>query len=161
MSTTTSHQISLTSFDYSELDQQTQSLVDAAKSAALRAYAPYSNFWVGAALLLEDGSILTGNNQENAAYPSGMCAERTALFHYGSLKNGKKIVKLAVTARKSSDPNHVAVTPCGACRQVMAEYEVAQNTPFKILMQGKNNTWNELESVSFLLPFVFSPESLK
>lgn len=154
-------EISTVSYSFSELDVETKMLVNKAKEAAEKAYAPYSNFLVGAALLLEDGTIIVGNNQENAAYPSGLCAERTALFYFGSLNSGKKIKKIAVTARKRNDKNFIAVTPCGACRQVMSEFENIQIDNIEVLMQSDNDNWLLCHSVSDLLPFTFSSKSLK
>jgi cytidine deaminase len=148
-------------YHFSELDIETQQLTIEAQKVAENAYAPYSNFLVGAALLLEDGSIVKGNNQENAAYPSGLCAERTALFYYGSLNNRQNIKKIAVTARKADNLEYLNVTPCGACRQVMSEYENKQDISIEVWMQSDNNSWILCQSVADLLPFMFSSKSLK
>jgi cytidine deaminase len=148
-------------YHFSELDSVTQNLIVEAKKASENAYAPYSNFLVGAALLLEDGTVIRGNNQENAAYPSGLCAERTALFYYGSLNNNNKILKIAVTARKNGTTNYLAVTPCGACRQVMSEYENKQQKAIEVWMPTDNDYWVLCYSVADLLPFSFSSKSLQ
>ncbi|MEL6591461.1 MAG: cytidine deaminase, partial [Bacteroidota bacterium] len=123
------------------------------------AYAPFSNFLVGCALQLADGSIITGNNQENIAFPSGMCAERTALFYAGSLGKGADIRKLAVRARTEHKSINVPVMPCGACRQVMVEYENMMEQPMVILSQGEDGQIMRLVGVKqTLLPLSFDIE---
>ena len=131
-----------------------------AREATENAYAPYSNFLVGAALLLEDGSVHIGNNQENAAYPSGMCAERTAFFGKSAVSPFMPIELIAVAARKAFTYKYLHATPCGGCRQVMTEYEDRQGTPIKILLQGQGNEIYRLQSVRDLLPLVFSRANL-
>jgi cytidine deaminase len=131
-----------------------------AKKAADSAYAPYSGFNVGAAVLLENGKIVTGNNQENAAYPSGLCAERVALFYASSQFPNQKIIALAVTAKSASHPISSPVTPCGSCRQVIAEYEAKFDSPIKTIMSGETGEIFVCESVSILLPLVFNRQSL-
>ncbi len=133
-------------------------LCAAAGEALNAAYAPYSQFHVGAALLLEDGTIVPGSNQENAAYPSGLCAERVALFSAGSLYPGKRIVALAVTTSYSLD---TPIAPCGACRQVMAEYALKQDAPIEIFMLQKDGIIFRMQNVKDLLPLYFSGEWLK
>jgi len=135
-------------------------LLDKARQAAALAYAPYSSFRVGAAALLEDGTIVTGNNQENAAYPSGLCAERVALFYASSIKPGVKVKVLAITAISSEGVVDQPVTPCGSCRQVMAEYEKNAGMPMRILMQGQHGAVMVIESVANLLPFTFANDFL-
>lgn len=109
----------------------------AAKKACHLAYAPYSQFFVGSAILLKDGqTIITGNNQENAAYPSGLCAERVAYFQAGALGYAKEIAKVAVSVYTERFEYSVPVSPCGACRQVMAEYERLSQQPTVILLTG-------------------------
>ncbi|MGZ4091056.1 MAG: cytidine deaminase, partial [Bacteroidia bacterium] len=107
-----------------DLDNSDKELLERAKEATLSAYAPYSNFYVGAAVLLENGSIVTGTNQENAAYPSGLCAERVAVFSASSLYPNTKIKAIAVSARTKNKKLIMPLSPCGACRQSMCEYEV-------------------------------------
>lgn len=137
-----------------KLDLNEQKALQAAIEAIDMAYAPYSDYKVGAALLLENGEIIKGSNQENIAYPSGLCAERVALFAYGSSKRESCIQILAIAA-KDKDGNHAeSCSPCGACRQVMVEYERLQNKPYKVIFyyEGKIEV---SESSKGLLPFPF------
>ena len=143
-----------------ELPDDEQELLKQAQNATQQAYAPYSRFYVGAALLSADGNIYLGNNQENAAYPSGLCAERTALFGMRVNHPDKPIKKIAVTARRADTDGFVAALPCGACRQVMAEYENQQETPIAVLMQAENGQVYRCDSVSVLLPLQFSKYNL-
>lgn len=134
-------------------------LLESALRATNTAYAPFSNFLVGCALQLADGSIITGNNQENLAFPSGICAERTALFYAGSLGKGDQIQKLAVRARTDHKAINVPVMPCGACRQVMVEYENLMGKPMVILSQGADGQIMRLVGVKqTLLPLSFDIE---
>ncbi|CAG0971189.1 MAG: cytidine deaminase [Bacteroidetes bacterium] len=145
----------------SELQEIEKSLVLLAKNAAENAYAPYSKFKVGCAVLLDNGSIITGNNQENMAYPSGLCAERVALFSAIALHPDKKIISLAVvSASKELNKNDV-FSPCGACRQVMLEYEQKQNSPIIVLMQQADKKIIKFHSASILLPFSFQISTLQ
>ena len=143
-----------------ELTAQEQQAMQLARQAADDAYAPYSNFLVGAALLLEDGTLFKGSNQENAAYPSGLCAERTALFALSAHHPNAKIKLLAVPARRRSEQEHLPAMPCGACRQVMAEYEFRQKEPIPVLLQAADGKFHRFKSVADLLPFQFTPEHL-
>ena len=124
-----------------------------------KAYAPYSGFKVGAALLLDNGQVILGTNQENAAYPSGLCAERTAVFAAGANYPEAKIIALAITATSDDVLNTEPVSPCGACRQSLLEYEVKQQQPFKVYFMGGTGRIVEVQSVKSLLPFAF--ESFK
>lgn len=142
----------------SELSEQEQQLIKAAHLALDSAYAPYSRFHVGAALLLEDDTIITGSNQENAAYPSGLCAERVAFFSAGSQHPGKRILAAAIT---TSYPLDHPVSPCGACRQVMAEYELKQSSPIRILLCAHDGSIMTGSSAKDLLPLYFSGEWLR
>ncbi|MBB6611089.1 cytidine deaminase [Pontibacter sp. Tf4] len=146
--------------DPAELTAEEQKAMQLAQEAANDAYAPYSNFLVGAALLLEDGTLFKGSNQENAAYPSGLCAERTALFALSAQHPKAKIKLLAVTARRRHEHEHLAAMPCGACRQVMAEYEYKQKEPIPVLLQAADGKFIRFKSVGDLLPFQFTPEHL-
>ncbi|WP_243635851.1 cytidine deaminase [Hymenobacter edaphi] len=130
----------------------------AAQAATDHAYAPYSHFHVGAALLLDDDSIAWNTNQENAAYPSGLCAERTVLFGL----NGQpgRTVKLMAVAARPQNGEFVAVTSCGACRQVMAESESRQAQPIPLLLPGPNGTIWRFRSLADLLPFQFMSDVL-
>lgn len=143
-----------------ELTEREKLAWNKAKEATENAYAPYSNFLVGAALLLEDGSIHIGNNQENAAYPSGMCAERTALFGKSAIAPFVPIELIAVAARKAFTYKYLQGAPCGGCRQVMTEYEDRQGTPIQVLLQGEGTEIYRLSSVKDLLPLVFTKENL-
>ncbi|MBX2897882.1 MAG: cytidine deaminase [Cyclobacteriaceae bacterium] len=143
-----------------ELDNESKYLVHKAKEAAHHAYAPYSKFHVGAALMLEDGTVVTGSNQENASYPLCMCAERVALYVAATQHQGKRITKMAVVAHKKNHKELAAAASCGACRQVMAEFEERQRKPFEVVMHHTDSQWIKCESAHMLLPFVFTSESL-
>jgi len=135
-------------------------LMKRAEEAAGDAYAPYSGFRVGVAVLLEDGQIVTGSNQENASYPSGLCAERVALFSAASRFPGKKIMKISVAARDRKGIT-APVTPCGCCRQVMLEYEYKQEQPIQIFLHGTNHQILRFNSADSLLPLGFNRSQLK
>ncbi len=141
--------------DISELSEQDRMLMNKAIEAKETSYSPYSNFMVGAAILLENNEIILGSNQENAAYPSGMCAERVAVWKAGSQFPGVKIISLAITASSSTTKVDKPVGPCGACRQTLLEYEVKQNEPFEIIFMGEVGKIVKTESLSALLPFSF------
>lgn len=148
--------ISYTLFDrFEELNDGEQLLVSKAKEIAKNAYAPYSDFHVGAAVLLESGDVITGSNQENMAYPSGLCAERTALFYAGAQFPGVKVVRLAVFGIGSLQSDGAPVTPCGACRQVISETIRRQNQGFGILLTGSSGQVVKLENALDLLPMPF------
>ena len=140
--------------DISNLSVEEQKLVLAAKDVATRAYAPYSHFNVGAALLLSDGSIVTGSNQENAAYPSGLCAERVAMFSAGAAFPGKSFSTIAVYAHSVNLDIDTPVTPCGACRQVMAEYEDIHDNSIRVLMASDRKIM-AVNGINALLPLRF------
>lgn len=147
-------------FEVGELGGKELALIEKARETCQNAYAPYSNFWVGAAILLENGEVVTGTNQENAAYPSGLCAERTAIYWAGANYPKQKIKAIAITAKKANTDNYLPVTPCGACRQAVSEYENKQGEPIKIILEGKENKVYVIESVGELLPLKFSENSL-
>ncbi|HEX8329278.1 MAG TPA: cytidine deaminase [Hymenobacter sp.] len=151
---------------YEELDTATdlttaeRATWEAAREATAHAYAPYSGFQVGAALLLADGTIFRGTNQENAAYPSGLCAERTALFGLAANQpNHPPIVGMAVAARPVNGEFGPAL-PCGACRQVMLEYEARQGQAISLLLPSREGTILRFDSLTALMPFNFSPNDL-
>jgi len=144
-----------------DLDSESKYITHKAKDAANHAYAPYSKFLVGAAVLLEDGTIITGTNQENAAYPSGMCAERVALFAAASLHPDKPISKIAVVAKRKGGKEVLPATSCGSCRQVMLEFEQRQEKPIEIIMQNMEHHWVKAPSAESLLPFCFTKASLE
>ncbi|HLU86693.1 MAG TPA: cytidine deaminase [Taishania sp.] len=138
------------------LSQEDQLLVIRAQSAAQKAYAPYSKFQVGAAVLLEDGTIVLGSNQENIAFPSGLCAERVALFNAGANYPGKKIVKLVVTAFGDFVELETLLTPCGSCRQVMVESQQRQKDAIQVIMVSQNKQTIVVDNVLDLMPFAFN-----
>lgn len=147
-------------YAYEELPEQDRLLIDAAKQATQQSYAPYSQFHVGAAALLEDGTTITGTNQENAAYPSGLCAERTALFYASSAHPDKAIVALAIAAHTEGEFTCKPISPCGACRQVMLEIEQRHSHPIRILLYGTEAVYVIEGGVSELLPLMFSASFL-
>ncbi len=143
-------------FDHvSELSLEDKNLMNKAIETRKKAYAPYSNFNVGAALLLENGEIILGNNQENAAYPSGMCAERIAIWKAGSEYPQMKVKKIAITAASSKTKVDKPVGPCGAYRQTLSEYEINQKEPIEIIFMGEVGHIVKTESLLSLLPFSF------
>ncbi|MDG1402447.1 cytidine deaminase [Polaribacter sp.] len=146
--------------DVSELSSEDKMLMDKAVEARKKAYAPYSKFKVGAALLLENNQIVLGNNQENAAYPSGMCAERVAIWKAGSEFPGVKILKLVISASSSITKVERPVGPCGACRQSLSEYEIKQKQPFEVLFMGELGEIVKTASLLSLLPFSFDSSYL-
>lgn len=143
-----------------ECSEVEKKLIDAAKSATKKAYAPYSRFRVGAAVLLENGEIISGNNQENAAYPSGLCAERTALFFANATYPDQKVEAIAIAAWHNGQFTHDAITPCGACRQVLLEAENRFHSPMKVLMYSEEVIYR-VSAIKDLLPLSFGDEMLK
>lgn len=142
--------------DYQELDAADRTLVDKAREAAHTAYAPYSKFSVGAAIRLSDGDIVTGSNQENAAYPSGLCAERTAAFYAHASHPEAKFEAIAIAfigtdGKEPAEP----MSPCGACRQSLAEFETLAGKGVKVILVGKEKIYI-LPSVNSLLPLSFT-----
>ena len=147
--------------DYTTFSDAERQLFAAAHAACHRAYAPYSDFQVGAAVLLADGQIYEGNNQENAAYPSGLCAERVALFYVSATHPDIPIAAVAVTVNHDRAPDFDdLVSPCGGCRQVIAEYEHKFKQPIKIYLLGRDERVSVIPSMQVLLPFFFSSEVL-
>lgn len=138
-----------------QLSSEDQKLLNKAIDARDRAYAPYSGFSVGAAVLLDNGTIITGNNQENAAYPSGMCAERVAVWSALSLFPGVKLKKVFISARSENKLVDRPVSPCGSCRQTLAEYETKQNQPIEVFFTGETGVILKAGSIRDLLPFMF------
>jgi cytidine deaminase len=137
-----------------ELESKDRKLAQAAIEATKLSYAPYSNFNVGAAVLFEDGEIVKGSNQENAAYPSGMCAERTALFYASASRPDKAMSAIAIAAGQNGVICDYPVTPCGACRQVMAQYQTKSGAPMEVLLVGGRKIW-KFEKIDDLLPLIF------
>ena len=148
-------------FPYEELNAADRELIDAAREATFRSYSPYSHFSVGAAARLADGTIVCGSNQENAAYPSGLCAERTTLFYPNSRHPDQAVKTLAIAARNEQgefleDP----IPPCGACRQVMLETETRYNQTMRILLYGSKGIY-EVKKVGDLLPLSFDASAMQ
>jgi len=143
-----------------ELSNEIQDLMNQAIEIRKKAYAPYSNFRVGAALLLDNGKIISGSNQENAAYPSGLCAERTAIFYAGSAYPEAKILKMAITAASDHNQTTAPIPPCGSCRQSIAEYEIKQETPIEIYFMGEIGEVYKSSSLKNLLPLMFDKKFL-
>ena len=138
-----------------ELEPKDRELCEAAEKALRGSYAPYSKFNVGAAVRLADGSIVTGANQENAAYPSGLCAERTAMFSAHANHPDTPMTAIAITVAQNGKLNEDITAPCGACRQVMAEYQKVSGRKWTILLYGKKKII-KLSQVDDILPFIFT-----
>jgi cytidine deaminase len=148
--------LAFTEWNLDELGEMDANLYRQAMEAAKTAYAPYSGFGVGAACLLDNGEVFTASNQENAAYPSGLCAERSLLFYVGANRPEQTIVKLVVAIKSKLKDTKKIYSPCGACRQVMAEYQHRQSAPIQIMFEaGENKVWT-CERVDDILPFIFS-----
>jgi cytidine deaminase len=144
-----------------ELAAEDRQLMELAENSLNDAYAAYSHYRVGAALRLSNGKIFTGNNQENAAYPSGLCAERVAMFYARSQYPDEIIETVAIAARADNFTIQEAVAPCGSCRQVMAEYQNQQKGPMRVIMKGEKGPIVAVDSVEALLPLMFHAEELK
>jgi cytidine deaminase len=145
---------------FDDLDQESKYLAHKAKDAAQFAHANYSKFCVGVALVLEDGTIITGANYENASYPLSMCAERVALYAAAAQYPDKRISKLVVVAKKKGGKELVPATSCGGCRQVMLEFETNQKKPIVVIMQSDDHHWIKASSAAALLPHSFSKKDL-
>ena len=154
--------IILTTYEYDsikELSQEEQVLINESKEVVKNAYAPYSKFNVGAAVLLENGEIITGTNQENAAYPSGLCAERVAIFYANSKYPNIPVKAIAVTAFTNNQFIEKPLPPCGSCRQVIVETETRFKTPIKIYLVSKDKI-TVIEDAKTLLPINFDENFL-
>nr|WP_320118489.1 cytidine deaminase [uncultured Marinifilum sp.] len=155
-------QIITTVYEYDsieELSQEDQLLVNNAKEAAHRSYAPYSKFNVGAALQLENGEIVQGNNQENSAYPSGLCAERVAIFYANAQYPDIPVKAIAITARSNGSFSERPIPPCGSCRQVLLETEDRYKQPIKVILYGENRI-RIVENIKQLMPLYFDKDML-
>ena len=146
--------------DESELTFEQKNVIEAAKSATLRSYSPYSHYKVGAACLLDNGEIVTGSNQENAAFPSGLCAERCAIFAAQSHHPEHAITALAIAAKNVNGLMPDPVSPCGACRQVILEMEDRYQQPVRILLYGTRGVYC-INSVKDLMPLSFVDENMR
>lgn len=143
---------------YDALDQlpnDIQNLMAKAVEVRDNAYAPYSKFNVGAAIMLDNNEVIVGSNQENASYPSGLCAERTAIYYAGAKYPKSKILKMALTASSQNQITNKPIPPCGACRQAIAEYEIKQNQPIEIYFMGAKGKVVKSNSLANLLPLLF------
>lgn len=143
-----------------ELPEQLQQLVAAAEDASVKAYAPYSGFKVGAALLLADGTVITGSNHENASYPVGICAERAALAALDMEDKSRKVMAIAVTYQPGPHTHNGPVAPCGMCRQAIAEVQQWQGQPIAVYMHGPDDQVICLADSTQLLPFTFGGNDL-
>ena len=154
--------IAFTEYDSEqELSQIEQELLKKAREASDLAYATYSNFYVGAALLLENGVIVSGNNQENVAYPSGLCAERVAIYAAGAQYPNVAIKTIVITCKSKHFKVAEPLSPCGACRQAMSEYETRHNQNIRTILAGETGKIRVMDSIADLLPFMFKAEELK
>lgn len=151
----------LTIYDgFSELLEEDQTLMAKAVAARKNAYAPYSKFQVGAAVALENGEVVIGNNQENASYPSGLCAERVAIFQAGALYPGVAVKTVAITATSVNRVVDTPAAPCGNCRQAMLEYETKQKEPVKLLLMGETGKVIQCNAIADILPLGFDSSFL-
>ncbi len=139
----------------SELPDDIQHLMQSAIETRENAYAPYSKFKVGAAILLDNNEVVVGSNQENASYPSGLCAERTAIYYAGAKYPTAKILKMAITASSQNQITDSPIPPCGACRQSISEYEIKQDQPIEIYFMGATGKVVKSNSLANLLPLGF------
>jgi cytidine deaminase len=144
-----------------ELSAEEKKLLEDARKSAGNSYAPYSHFHVGAAVLLENGVVVCGNNQENASYPVGLCAERVAVFAAGANYPGVKIKAIAITAFSEEFVIDQPVSPCGACRQAIAEYEHRYKQPVRILLTGEKGSILIADGIKNFLPFLFDGDHLQ
>lgn len=151
--------IRIRAYRYEELNEADRELMDAAIDATRRSYSPYSKFSVGAAVRLQSGTIVTGSNQENAAYPSGLCAERTTLFYANSRYPEEAVETLAIAAKNEQGFLESPIPPCGACRQVMLETEERFKRPMRILLYSLHDIY-EIRGTKDLLPLSFDSEFL-
>ncbi len=142
-----------------ELSEKDKKLVLAAREASENAYAPYSNFHAGAALMLENGELIKGNNQENADFTDGLCAERVALFYANANYPNVKVEVMAITAKNANGLVKEPAHPCGSCRQAIVEAEVRFNHPIRLILDGAKKIM-VVESAESLLPFAFKPDEL-
>ncbi|MCJ7467391.1 MAG: cytidine deaminase [Maribacter sp.] len=144
-----------------ELSAEDKSLMKVAVESRKNAYAPYSNFCVGAAVLLENGELVIGNNQENASYPSGLCAERVAVFQAGAKYPGVAIIAIAISAASKNYVVDRPAAPCGNCRQSLSEYELRQRRPINLLLMGEKGEVFKCPSIADMLPLGFNNSYLK
>ncbi len=149
----------ITIYNFDELTKAQQVLIDKAKEQVSKAYAPYSNFHVGAAVELENGAIFAGSNQENSAYPSGLCAERVAIFYANAQFPETPVKTIAIAAHTNNAFLEEPITPCGSCRQVLLESETRFEKNITILLYGTKHIY-QIENVKQLLPLCFEKKNL-
>lgn len=155
------------SFEYQSYPDSTalpaadQKLLEEARDVTAQAYAPYSNFYVGAMILLANGVTVPGTNQENASFPAGICAERTALSAAASLYPGVPILSIAISYNNPSGKNDTPISPCGICRQSLTEYEGRQQHPIRVILGGQTGKVFVIQTARHLLPLVFSAEDMQ
>ena len=147
--------ISFEKYTYEELNENDKECIQQSLKARNNAYAPYSTFSVGASLQMADGKFILGNNQENRAYPSGLCAERVALFHFGANYTDGIIKTLTITANNKDGNYKEMIKPCGSCLQVIAEYELKQQKKIRIILYSDTNQVLIAEGVENFLPMIF------
>lgn len=147
--------------DLNELNEDDKNLVQVAHQATEKSYAPYSNFKVGCSILLENGEIVSGGNQENAAYPVCICAERVALSTASSMYPNVRPLKIAIAIKNEKKTQSDPAAPCGECRQTIFEYEKRFNSPIKVFMRGEVGRIFMVESVAELLPLAFSKKDME
>ena len=152
-------EIKVSILSFNELNPTQEALIDKAKEQVGKAYAPYSNFHVGAAVELENGEIFAGSNQENSAYPSGLCAERVAMFYANAQFPDVAVKTIAIAAFTNGNFLPEPITPCGSCRQVLLESEMRFEKNITVLLYGTNNIF-QLENIRQLLPLCFEKSSL-
>jgi len=146
-------------YRFEELNPKYQDLLNRAKEQVFKSYAPYSEFHVGAAIYLANGEIVTGSNQENSAYPSGLCAERTAMFYANAMYPDVPVEILAIAAYTNGSFLEEPITPCGACRQVLLETETRFKKPFTVLLYGTQQIY-KIDGIAQLLPLCFGADVL-
>jgi cytidine deaminase len=146
--------------DKEDMPTDVQDLMQQAIEVRKNAYAPYSKFRVGVAIALDNGEVIVGSNQENAAYPSGLCAERVAIFYAGAKYPDAKVLKMAITAASDTNQTTAPIPPCGSCRQSIAEYEIKQEMPIEIYFMGEIGLVYKSDSLKNLLPFMFDKKFL-
>ncbi len=147
--------------DISELIEQDAWLLTEARSVTEQAYAPYSNFHVGAVAMLANGEVVAGTNQENASYPVGICAERVLLGNAATLYPGVNIVSMAISYNSEDVKSDHPISPCGMCRQALLEYETRLKNPIRLILAGMEGEIQIIKTSSLLLPFAFSSSELK
>jgi cytidine deaminase len=155
--------IKITFSEYQNLEELSASekeMMLLAIAARKKAYAPYSKFTVGCAIVLDNGEVIEGSNQENAAYPSGLCAERVAIFYAGAKYPNAKVLQLFITASPENIDLEQPIPPCGACRQSIAEYESKQDAPIEIYFMGGKGKIYKSDSLNNILPFMFDKNYL-